>query len=111
MCCTVRLKDAEETRPKVRGRCLDHPRDCGPRAQLLAWHRGFVSHKKLKDLLSGTERVTLDYDPQYYAEKSSGVLWLALARNVPILAPARTWLRREASRFLRKVMNAKKPAT
>ncbi len=65
----------------------------------LTVHRGFLSHDRLEALLRAAEGVTLDYDPQYYAEKSSGVLWLAMARNINVLVPPGTWLRREASRL------------
>ncbi|XOV89482.1 MAG: hypothetical protein ACFHX7_06255 [Pseudomonadota bacterium] len=65
----------------------------------LTVYRGFVPHDTLDTLLATAERVTLDYDPQYYADKSSGVLWLAMARNIRVSTPPGTWLRREASRL------------
>lgn len=56
---------------------------------------GYLSEAAVNTLLSRAKKLILDYDSNQYAQKTSGILWLATRRNIPVEVPANTWLSRE----------------
>ncbi len=65
----------------------------------LELHIGFWSHTELNTQLQTAALMILDYEPDIYAEKTSGLLWLAAHYSLPIIAPKHTWATREAKRL------------
>lgn len=66
-----------------------------PRLEL---HRGFWSDEQLRRQLCQADLLLLNYDPREYAEKSSGLVWLAAWYGLPTLLPP-GWPQREARRL------------
>src|SRR5690606_28363968 len=62
-------------------------------------HEGRWSDARLHDELARASVVCLDYDPDAYAYKTSGLLWLAAWHRVPARLPEGTWLGREGRRL------------
>jgi glycosyltransferase involved in cell wall biosynthesis len=62
-------------------------------------HHGFWSDEKLHQELAACDVFHLDYDAVAYANKTSGLLWLAAWYSVPVLVPSSGWLPREARRL------------
>lgn len=56
---------------------------------------GYLLQMEVDQILLNARELTLDYDIDHYAEKTSGILWLAMRRNVIVHTPPGTWLRRE----------------
>ncbi len=59
--------------------------------------RRFLNHDEMEQIFNEVGSITFDYHKQHYAEKTSGLLWLALRRNLAVNAPIGTWLYREAT--------------
>jgi len=62
-------------------------------------HHGFWSDERLHQELAACDVFHLDYDAVAYANKTSGLLWLAAWYGVPVLVPSSGWLPREARRL------------
>ena len=62
-------------------------------------HHEFWSQRVLHDQLQKTAFMVLDYDAIAYADKTSGLLWLAAHYDLPIVTTLNTWAMREAKRF------------
>lgn len=58
-----------------------------------------MSNVELRELLQENDFFILNYDPAVYADKSSGLLWLAAKSNKPIVVVGQSWLSREAERL------------
>lgn len=65
----------------------------------LELHHGFWSDAELHDQLQRCDALYLHYDPQLYAHKTSGLLWLAAWYRRSLWLPAGSWLQREARRL------------
>lgn len=59
----------------------------------------FLDDRQLGDLLSSSDLFVCNYQEAAYANKSSGILWLAANFAVPMLFLGDTWLLREANRL------------
>lgn len=62
-------------------------------------HLGFWSQTELNTQLHTATLLMLDYEPVIYAEKTSGLLWLAAHYRLAIITPKHTWATREAKRL------------
>lgn len=59
----------------------------------------YLSNAGLREILLSCDFLVLNYDPAVYAEKSSGLLWLAAKHNKPVVVVGSSWLTREAERL------------
>lgn len=62
-------------------------------------HDGFWDEITLTQQLAQSDRLFLDYDPEAYRHKTSGLLWLGVWHRLQIVLPRGTWLEREAVRL------------
>ena len=69
------------------------------REERLKLSRTYLSNTELRDTLRASEFLLFNYDPAVYAEKTSGLLWLAARHNKPVVVVGRSWLTREAERL------------
>src|SRR5690606_22199299 len=90
-CVEVRTPAARAVMDTVRSMAGTDPR--------IEVHEGRWSDARLHDELARASVVCLDYDPDAYAYKTSGLLWLAAWHRVPARVPGRTWLGREGRRL------------
>jgi glycosyltransferase involved in cell wall biosynthesis len=59
----------------------------------------YQSNSELHETLERCDFLVLNYDPAIYADKSSGLLWLAAKCDTPVVAIGRSWLTREGERL------------
>lgn len=62
-------------------------------------HEGFWSDTQLEAAFRDAGMLHLDYDAAAYANKTSGLLWLAAWYGLSVTVPSGTWLEREAHRL------------
>jgi glycosyltransferase involved in cell wall biosynthesis len=59
----------------------------------------YQSNRELRETLESCDFLVLNYDSSIYADKSSGLLWLAAKCDTPVVANGRSWLTREGERL------------
>jgi hypothetical protein len=84
----VRTDAAKALLSELQGIAREHPE--------VEVHSGFWSEAELNERLASADLLCLDYDPTVYADKTSGLLWLAAWHYLPVLIPRQGWLAREA---------------
>lgn len=62
-------------------------------------HDKFWDEITLSEQVAQSDRLFLDYDPEAYRHKTSGLLWLGAWHDLQIVLPRETWLEREAVRL------------
>ena len=62
-------------------------------------HDGFWDENTLTQQLEQSDRLFLDYDPEAYRHKTSGLLWLGAWHELQLVLPRGSWLEREAIRL------------
>ena len=62
-------------------------------------HDRFWDEITLTQQLAQSDRLFLDYDPEAYRHKTSGLLWLGAWHGLQMVLPRGTWLEREAIRL------------
>ncbi|WP_140909351.1 glycosyltransferase [Cognatiluteimonas lumbrici] len=101
-CVEARTDAARAVMDEVRALAAGDPR--------ILVHEGHWSDQRLHEEFSRASLVCLDYDPETYAHKTSGLLWLAAWHRVPVRVPGASWLAREAVRLGLPVLPADAPA-
>ena len=69
------------------------------RHENLVVHTDRLSEQDYLQLMDQADCLVSTYDPVVYARKSSGVIWEAISLGIPMLAPAQTWLEKEAKEW------------
>ncbi len=70
--------------------------NCTPSLQL---HQQYWHDRDLRQAIIGSDAIVLNYDPQRFRHKTSGVLWLAAWLQKTVAVPPDTWLWQEAQRL------------
>ena len=62
---------------------------------------GFMVKDEMVKMFKQVESICFDYDEMHYADKISGLLWLAMRRGLKVTVPENAWLYPESKALVR----------
>lgn len=90
-CVAARTDAARSVMAEVRALSATDPR--------ILVEEGYWTDEELHLAFARASLACLDYDGDAYANKTSGLLWLAAWHGLPVRVPERSWLAREGARL------------